>query len=471
MTATLKLVERVDETAVGDDISSISLIANTNGFDVEYMSGWTPAVAAGMMPANVIENITLVARGSSHDNFSTLRQALDLKLKQASWYWDTMAEENSVWLRAKLNGETYERQALIRRGQATWGDAAFGPYVDAHYTDRQLPLVLERYPWWEATAVVTDTNLNVDCIGGKVTVDGTDGSDVPGRVSSTYFAPETGDAMDEIWIGFRSQRWGDTDNFVAKWATGLGTVIAGTGTTDEGDWMSCDFSAGDPDGNAMQTRFYVQLNDVTVNYADHRGEFVVLLRAQKTGTDSDIYVRLLDGYSSDDGNLRMQDRVQIRSTEWCLHALGTVRIPPARAGSPARLLSTFRLAIQAELAVDDGDSLYCDYLILIPIGEGGVHVTDMGLAATQYGVLYTSPFGTMSGWTFTDFNLNSVIKTIAPNPQGPYGYTIPAGQADGLTEDSKAYIAFQRETEHDETDQATLTFKVLRRWRTLRGAT
>ena len=148
MAAVLKLVRREDGDGTDNDVSAISLLDNTNGFDPDYYTGWVPEVATGMKPHNLQETMTLVSVGTSHDNLASRRQALDDKLKETEWYWDDPTERYSVWLRAQLENETYARQALIRRGSAQWGDSPYGPFVNAGNTDRTCTLGLERLPWW-----------------------------------------------------------------------------------------------------------------------------------------------------------------------------------------------------------------------------------------------------------------------------------------------------------------------------------
>ena len=116
MAVQIKLVRREDTKAVASDVSSISLLSGTDGFDLEYYGGWTQAVAQGLTPGNLAETLNLIVTGDDKDDLAANLQALDDKLKQAEWYWDDPTERYGVYLRAQLTGETHARETLVRRG-------------------------------------------------------------------------------------------------------------------------------------------------------------------------------------------------------------------------------------------------------------------------------------------------------------------------------------------------------------------
>jgi len=466
MAVQLKLVRFEDGTG---DIDNISLLANTDGFDLDYYDGWTQAVPQGLTPGNLAETLNLIAKGTAQtgpvvtakDNLAANLQGLDDKLKQAEWYWDDPTERYGVWLRAQLTDETNVRQALIRRGEGQPGESSYGPYTDRGNVMRRYTLALERLPWWESTAPITYSPTGPLSCSGGTGAHGTIPGDVPARAYVTNIS--CSDALDECWFGFRTARFGTIANFVPVWECDDGTVYAGTGTTEQADYMECDFSAGDPDGEALQSRFYVKVSDVTANYSDQRGQFIVLMRAQLSAGATTTRVRLLDGYSTTASNLRWQDRVVIDDTAWRLYALGTVQIPPLSGLTTDNMFRAYRLCIQAERTAGAG-SLRCDKFILIPIGEGALYASNIAMTSSVYvGRLRTTPQGSNSGWTYSDIAYTTIASSMAVRPQGPYGYTLPVGA--GIT-----VFAGQRAASHDETDTVGLAYWTLRRWRTLRGA-
>ena len=451
MAVQLKLVRFEDMTG---DIDNISLLANTDGFDLDYYDGWTQAVAQGLTPGNLAETLNLIATGSDKDDLADNLQGLDNKLKQAEWYWDDPAERYGVWLRAQLTDETNVRQALIRRGEGQPGESSYGPYTDRGNVMRRYALALERLPWWESVIPVSYSSLTMLCNGGTAAY-GTIPGDVPARPALTNIT--ISDELDEFWIGFRTARFGTIANLVPAWQCESGTAVIAD-TTAGGTGMTTTFATD----ATMASRFYVKVSDITANYSDQRGQFIVLMRAQLSAGATTTRVRLLDGYSTTASNLRWQDRVVIDDTAWRLYALGTVQIPPLSGLTTDNMFRAYRLYIQAERTAGAG-SLVCDKFILIPIGEGALYASNVAMASSVYkGRIQTTPQGTNSGWTYSDAAYTTIVSSMAVRPQGPYGFTLPVGA--GVT-----VFAGQRAASHDETDTASFYYQTLRRWRTLRG--
>jgi len=457
MAVQLKLVRREDGYPTGSDISSISLLANTNGFDLEYYDGWTQTVPQGMTPGNLPETFNLVATGTSHDNLAANLQGLDDKLKETEWYWDDPAERYGVWLRAQLTNETYARQALIRRGEGQPGESLYGPYVDRGNVIRRYALGLERLPWWEDVAYTLVPGLACSCAGNAIS-HGTIGGDVPARIAMAELETATG-AIDECWLGFRTARFGTIANFQVTWDCEDGTMLIAD-TTAGADYTTTTFATD----ATMASRFYVEVSDVTVNYSDQRGQFIVLMRAQLSAGATTTRVRLLDGYSTTASDLRWQDRVVIDDTAWKLYPLGTVQIPPLAGCLTAYdMLKSYRLCIQAERTAGAGD-LRCDRFFLIPISEGAIYLSNVNLTTVNYhGIVQTKPDGTLNACTFSDNAHTAIVSAMAPRPQGPYSFTMPVGA--GVT-----VFTGQRADQHVDTDTLTTSFYEIERWRTLRGA-
>ena len=454
MAVQVKLVRFEDGTG---DIDNISLLANTDGFDLDYYDGWTQAVPQGLTPGNLAETLNLIATGTDKDDLAANLQGLDDKLKQAEWYWDDPTERYGVWLRAQLTDETNVRQALVRRGEGQPGESLYGPYTDRGNVMRRYALGLERLPWWESVIPISYSATDLSCSGGTAS-HGIIPGDVPARAYVTNIL--CSDALDECWFGFRTNRFGTRANFVPQWECDDGTVVDTDDTTKETDYMQTTFT----NDATLISRFYVKVSDVTANYSDQRGQFIVLMRAKLSAADTTTRVRLLDGYSTTASNLRWQDRVVIDDTAWKLYSLGTVQIPPTVGLSTMNVFRSYRLCLQAERTAGAGN-LRCDKFILIPIGEGALYASNMAMTTSSYaGRVLMRPDNSLSGLTYSDFpNYTNIIASIAPRPQGPYGYTLPVGA--GIT-----VFAGQRAASHDETDTVGLYYWTLRRWRTLRGA-
>jgi len=454
MAAQLKLVRRADGSATEEDIGSISLLDNTDGLDLDYMNGWTPAVASGMKPGPVIETMTLVSRGDDTDDLASNRQALDDKLKEIEWYWDDPTERYGIWLRAQLKNETYARQTLIRRANAQWGgDSVYGPFVEDAYTDRACTFGLERLPFWEDTGLTGHTSEITDPSFTGGTMDyGTVKGDVPARL----YRLEVGDAdtdIEEFWIGFRTARLGTIANLEPVWQCDDGTTVSAD-TSEETDYMETDFTAS----TDMETRFYVTMSDVTANYSDQRGQFIVLLRAQCSDGTTTTRVRLLDGYAT--GAMRTQSRVVVDSADWFLYPLGTVTIPPVKGDTASSLvLKSMRLQVEAERTAGTG-SLRCDKFILIPYGEGAFYADNVSITDSGHDCdIYYTCRGVLSGHTHT---ADTIINAVNPCVHNVYGAAVPVGAGTLI-------FAAQSATAHVEASTAHVELYVYYRWRTLRG--
>ena len=225
MAVQVKLVRREDSATTGYDVSSISLLSNTNGFDLDYYDGWTQAVPQGLTPGNLAETLNLIATGDDKDDLAANLQGLDDKLKQTEWYWDDPTERYGVWLRAQLTGESYARQALIRRGEGQPGESLYGPYTDRGNVMRRYALALERLPWWEDTDITYNSISGTSFGGGIAAACGTVHGDIPARCAYTMLNP-TDINIDEFWMGFRNNtRFGVIANFEPQWECEDGTVL------------------------------------------------------------------------------------------------------------------------------------------------------------------------------------------------------------------------------------------------------
>src|SRR5512139_2473849 len=108
MAEQLSLVKGYDFEA---DQGTVSLISNTDGFDVAY-GGWTPNVTPDRT-GNVQEALTLRVQGTSTDAIATSLQKLADKSEEALRYQQNGSRDYAVWFRVQMNGETKGRQSLV----------------------------------------------------------------------------------------------------------------------------------------------------------------------------------------------------------------------------------------------------------------------------------------------------------------------------------------------------------------------
>lgn len=466
MAAQVKLVRRCDFIT---DISSLSLYDDEEGFGIAW-DGWEPTIAADG-DLRVAEAMALQVQGDDHDDLADKLQALDGKIREVGWYADSV-ERYGIWLRTQLENETHARQALITEARGRLGSSVFNPSVSPGSYLREYQLALERTPWWEGTAYRLFMAVSLGCTGGMVDYTGpyeTVAGTVPARIAKTTIYGVDGGgsgALYEFWFGFRTNRFGTAANFAPVWDLGTHGVGSNDTTTLIGDITAygsrraqCTF---DTDETELK-RIQISLQGVTTNYQDQRGSYIVLLRA-KVGANTTCHVRLKDGFLYTSA-IRSQPRVKITSTDWFLHALGTVNIPPS---APSRgilsgdFLRQYGFEIHASRSTGDTGYLRLDCLILIPCAEGSLHITGSAvryvLGDARPATVMMTADDKMSGWSHQS-NLPRASLTVEPDE-----YALPLGN------DGVVVMAGQRETEHDLDDHVRLALFTYERWRTLRGA-
>lgn len=459
MAAVVKLVRRCDFIA---DISSLSLFNFEDGFSLTR-DGWIQAAAGN--GDRVSEAMTLHVKGSSHDDLASKLQSLDDKIREVRWYGDA-AERYGVWLRAQIPDESGARQALVT-GMRCEPSVSFyaPPAAPGNWLRAGYDLALERMPWWEASSHYMHIATTVACFGAMKNYGNVYG-DIPSRIARTDFigspAGPTGgeDPLYEFWMGFRTDRFGDRTNFVPIWDVGQSsdstpfndTTSSADGTAYGGYKWTCSFG----DVSELK-RVTTALLGHTSDYADQRGEYVVLLRA-KVGADTTCHVRLKDGFVHTSA-LRAHSRVKIDSTSWLLHPLGTITIPPSRGIVRADFLRQYGFELYASRTSGSND-LDMDCFVLIPRSEGFIHVSGGGvkyvLGDTKPIVVCVHPNNETDGWWYT---LNMPYSSVTVEPEG---YTLPVGAG-------ALILAGQRETEHALTDYVTVQLSSYNCYRTLRG--
>lgn len=463
MAAQVKLVRQTYDG--GSDLSSLDLYANAAGFGLAR-NGWSPQVMAPNDKA-IVETMTLLVKGSSHNDLATKLQNLAVKALEIQQDIEDIPTQQHVWLRAQLADESGARKAYISQIGIDIREALWGPPVSPGNFIRHCQLAVTR-GHWERDTVPNILSLNsVGTLGGSGNY-GTIVGDLPARIRILSFVGDVGGGgpLYELWAGFRTSRLGTVANFVPVWECEDGTLgtDASVDSTSEvntaspgsgsGKFVEVDFSSSE----SLVTRLTVEVEDVTANADDQRGTFAVLVRA-KVGASTTCRMRLLDGFSSSD-DWRTQSRVVLSNTDWFMHALGTVVIPPTLGLSSGAHLVKFSLRLQAERISGSG-SLKVDCFVLMPLSEGFVHVAK---AAVQYSGGQT--------WSarvhqFPDYS----IVGISWGPSGPianldvdlqrYGLPVGAGML---------FLLAQRETQQILTDTCDLQIYHIPRWLMLRGS-
>lgn len=449
----------------GSQVDALNLYANAAGYAVAH-GGWATKV---MSPNDkeCAEAMTLIVRGTTHDDLATKLQNLAAKVLEIQQHADDVATQQNVWLKVQLTDETAARMAFISEARVNIQDSLMGPPVSPGNFLSKCQLALVR-GHWERDAAVTVTSANVDSIGGSdayATVVG----DIPARIRSLQFQGDVsgGGPMYEFWMGFRTARLGTPVNFVPVWEAEDGTVDGADTSIDSSSEVNTA-SPGSGSGAYVETtfntqsglvrRFVIEVNDVTANYGDHRGTFAVLMRA-KVGASTVCRARIREGFKSA-ANWETKDRVTVSSTGWFIQSLGTVTIPPTRGFPTSSDIMNYTLRFEAERVSGSG-SLMVDCLLLVPISEGFVHLTGGNVlqagADVRYAEVLMFPDGAIAGNAWENSN---PIATLDIDIQR---YGLPVGTG-------TLFMVAQRETQSYLADYCDIQIKYIPRWLTLRGS-
>jgi len=458
MTEELSLVLRDDFSSDIDELDLMPLIAR---------DGYMQAIARED-EESVDEVITLNVPGTSHDDLATMVQAIDEMVRRVKLAKNPV-ERYSVWLRVKMNNETNARQALVleaRRGKARVRSmfARHENILDEYQIgitrrEWESPTVLD-YDWVSGSAFFS-------LVGGMwdyTTYSGSPGSvpgDTPARLALTsFFGPGGGaPAIERIWIGFRSDLYGDRTRFEPAWDTALGTLENDTvpmtdPTARSGTRTQCTF------GNAsMLPRVTIQTSEVTSFSTDQRGEYIVLLRARCTEGSTVCPVRLTDGWytSAVKPNFGSRHRTPVNTTDWNFYEMGRVRLPPVSGGVllyASQPLTNYALRLEASRTAGTGD-LCMDCLILIPAAEGWIYFEQAAVINTDWVTAAETSRGEKIG----------IFGNVQPKS------SIPVQIGGGLPLGGGIVVAAgQPETLSDLADEVRVRLAVYPRWHTLRGS-
>lgn len=479
MALQLKLVQRSDFTA---DIDELDLLSFNDGFSTNE-DGILPNVGSGDAPID--EVITAVVQGSSHDDLADILNSLEEKEQQIIQYAESPVQKYGVWLRTQLRTETYARQSLITELRHNPITSIYEICTDKEYVARQYQIGMKRMPWWEADNYrIYHSKADIDCLGGTddySTYAGGPGAvlgTLPARLAYVQFyggttgPVTTGTGLYKFWCGFRTDRYGDRANFVPNWGlhesanrdadTPLITDVSSV-TAKAGYYTVTSFAADE----TLLRRVTIRVTDVTTDYSDQRGRFLVLLRAKNSAAGT-TRVRLADGiYNVTNPKLsqyRVQSRVPITSTDWQLYEMGTVQFPSTgRLISGTSYLQNVAMGIDAE-RIDGSCDLHMDSLFLIPIDEGFVYA-DGG--DVLYAASLAKPFLTVQNLPGGGVDCNMFTWSGGSNyPTNTGSASISSGLPVG---DGMAVLCAQRISSSVYGDQARLLMRIYQRWKTLRG--
>jgi len=372
-----------------------------------------------------------------------------------------------------MAGETGERRALVRSISLS----LLSPVLDATGEPvshgMKVRVALVREPYWERTAATAaGTNSAVSNFGGAFDYTAGGGvdtvGDAPARINNLLIEQSSITEYNYAWIGFRSaSKHGTLANFVPLWeledATTFGndtgvTIDAtaspgGAGNTK----LTCDFFSD----TTWANRVWLKLSDVTANYSDNYGRFLVILRAK---VDSGLVVNVglhsgIIGYPVELG------RVRVDATLWTAYPLGIVEIPHRRLDTLDLLAASYdadyALGINAEkVSGGAGLDLHMDCLHLIPIDELFIYTDNLRTDSDKSSIITQTParVSQLLPYNTGSSAMNRIAKVNID------GVGVPLG-------DGRLYILLAdvaRRTYLSETCEITLN--TWPSWATLRGS-
>lgn len=499
------------------DQGTVSLLDYTDGFTVAYQ-GWIPQTIPDR-DGLVTEALTLRARGTSINDLAANLQKLARKAEVVRDYYRNTGEQYGVWLRVQHEGETNVRQAFIAEMTHEAAASIYDEALRSINRINQYTLGIRRYPYWEAVTPGTITAASISNLGGTFSFSSI-GGDVPARIAELMAIDKPTDPpvynqmnKPRMWIGFRTNRFGDPSKFVPFWGFGsalypypypydpnpifVAGVIQGAGSyvADSkaiyGKRLEYLYT-----GTAIAPQNVhiggVGAMAVTTDPNEQAGEYIAVLRA-RLPTAGTYLVQLRTGYRNEIAtfgtytvgnyifpNGQIYPRISVTNTigtanQWYqLWELGRITIPsPNKQNRFGTDLHEFTLNLYCE-KLSGTCAIHVDGIFLIPT-EGLVSVLTEGTVAVNRfnGTLHVSesPDGLKTGavtgymdWsTYGAGTLNSYYTTGIPH----IDYGVPAG-VPGI-----GVLVFGDADEamgvNQLTDTKDLVIRYVERWNDMRG--
>jgi hypothetical protein len=473
----------------GDSGTELSLNAGEAGFQLAGQ-GWSPAVATPVHmgdPPPIGETIHLLLANTSHNNIATNMQSLHEMQVLADRYINDPHQEDPVWLHAKMDNETGERRALVYRIEAQYKTSWFGPQATA--LDIPLVLTVVRGPYWESTSVRNLPDAApaaAACVVYNYTAAGdvVAAHDIVGDVGARlrfFELNDTDDSLERFWMGIRSANKHGADgitNFVNIWECENGTNNASeSGITDvvdatasggnrvqvvetDLDWDEADF----------KEVCLIDIDDVTVNDEDQRGNFLWLLRAKVTAGTWEIRLSIttgVDEYAPTNYVSLRKDIIEISDTDWRYYEMGIAPMSERNIHAiidsdfPKSQEDAFTIYIYARRTSGAGN-LHIDCVTPMPVDEGFIKFYSLGTFISK--VFGQSPEGT---YGVVGGSIGSSLDLVFPEPRSVENFILPPG-------DGRIYCVYERAGSSDITD--TVSFneadkgRYYERWLSLRGS-
>lgn len=465
-----------------DGTLTVDMVTNADvKLSANYLPVFSTPAGDGTIPGEITESLPVYIYVADDDDLSDTLQDVARLGRYAAEY-RAKNHQTPVWFYRQMQDESNAVRTLVQSVSFT-PDARFAGLFDRApciTEGRTGVLTITHHPYNEAVSAVAASGSNgVSVIGGTVNY-----TDVVGDVNARLYYLNidniaTARVYRRVWAGFRSDRraGGDAGNVASLWELELGAPGSSSGVTTDptaspggagNTKVNCNFSGGADAGWA--NRLSILMSDVTANYGNQVGAFVVLLRAQ---VDTGAAQVKIQQYNNNAAVYREGPTVDVDATGWTLYNLGTCEFPgrDLHATPTALFAATYdqRDGFEIWARVKPGaavPSLDMDCLILIPADEYLIQVQSAeasGAASNQGDKIYVmiAPEDTARAMNIdavsSYFNIHCPVSVI--------GAGIPAG-------DGRLFIAIANDnagTAPTFSDTVDVELSTYPRWVHFRG--
>lgn len=484
MTTTVRLKYGFAGTSYDEQVY---LTGGSYGF---YLNDWVQQVSSN--GEDVDEVFVVSCEGADKDDLSDVLRQLDFMTYYASESVRDITTGKFVQLEVKVKDESYTRIARVRHIEVHFEESLNRPPTSPGEFIPEFTVVITREPDWGKGIGTSGSLITCNHVGAFEDDDqwpgtgggyyydyGAQGYTVGGNRTSQllrascYALPFAGGPLMELWVGFRNDRYGDRTLFEPLWeledagAYGSDTSSLSDGSASGNYCVQYIPAAAD---DPLAPRVYIDMSRITTQYREQRGSFLVLMRAQCTGTRT-YQVRMRSGMSYNlPQEMRTQRRVAVDNTNWFLYPMGYVDWPPGAFSEEQALgegfLAASHLQIDAGVLQAGTGNLRMDFLFLIPTAQGFIYFD-----VKDYGVYWSN--------TITNYHMEAQLDHTGRvigvglkdwSPRTGAGPPIISKRNWGMPIGEGSVVAIaQRATSHVLTDGWRLYLYQNPQWHTLRG--
>jgi len=428
-----------------------------------YLAGgddnWQPKeaeFATEGVPPNLVEEMALIARGTSHERLAVALYRWNAMRQQVVRYENRMPGASPVWLYAQLENEPYERRALVRRIDSAIASSGISDTINANRI--RIMAAIERHPYWEDPSSTASPFPSGTASGLVFSYDyGDVGGDVPARIIQfSLYKPATGvpgHDVDKVWIGLRTLGASPDllgRRFHAYYEAGRMGTVAGVSQmvadSEASGGTAIVIASGSASAftKAAVANIYDAIGSGVESDKDmelQHGRFLWLTRARVEGGTWQLYLR--HGHSGQVDTQYVQGpTVQVSGTAWMYYEMGIQELPLRNAHAyeiPERVSDSGQ-AVQywARQVSGSGNMRLCG-TVMLPLEHGFLKLENAGIDPTTeyacYCSISSSPEEEIEGVT----TRGSSDEIIARPTLEAENFALPTG-------DGRMFIVFQRGT-------------------------